>query len=195
MIVSAHKLGGPKGVGAFALRSAELRPASLLTGGAQETRQRAGTEATSAIAGFAAAARSAEAAVARHGHMIALRERLETGVLSLSPDFVVLGAGAERLPQTVMLHHPALRAETVQIAMDLAGIAVSAGSACASGKVGGSFVLDAMARGGASIAPAMGGLRVSFGPSTDAVAIDRFVATFRAYWMRTAGEAASRQVA
>ncbi|WP_279479518.1 cysteine desulfurase family protein [Aureimonas sp. SK2] len=195
LILSAHKLGGPKGVGAFVLRSTGQRPAPLLTGGAQETRQRAGTEATALIAGFGAAAMAAARSIDDSDRLRGLRERLERGVLALSPDFSVLGGGAERLPQTAMLHHPALRAETAQIAMDLAGIAVSAGSACSSGKVGGSVVLDAMARAGAAIDPDMGGLRVSFGPRTDEASIDRFLAAFRAFWERTGAAEPARRVA
>ncbi len=196
VIVSAHKIGGPKGVGAFALRSAGLRPMPLMTGGAQETRQRAGTEATASIAGFGAAAAVVRlAATSDLGRLKDLRGRLERGIVSLSPGFSIVGSAAERLPQTVMLHHPALRAETLQIAMDLAGIAVSAGSACSSGKVGGSFVLDAMARGGAPIEPSQGGVRISFGRETQAEAIDRVLAALQAHWLRQGGEASARRVA
>ncbi|WP_061935522.1 cysteine desulfurase family protein [Aureimonas sp. AU22] len=195
VIVSAHKIGGPKGIGAFALRTTALRPAPLLTGGAQETRQRAGTEATALVAAFGAAAREALAKTGQREAMLMLRDHLERGITALSPEFSILGKGAERLPQTVMFHHPDRRAETVQIAMDLAGIAVSAGSACSSGKIGGSFVLEAMARGGADVEPSMGGLRVSFGAETDAAAINRFLAAFSVHWARTVPNARERHVA
>ncbi|RIY03739.1 cysteine desulfurase [Aureimonas flava] len=195
LILSAHKIGGPKGVGAFVLGSTGLRPRPLLTGGAQETRQRAGTEAAALIAGFGAAACLARRTPEERARMLDLRERLERGILTLSPGFSIVGGTAERLPQTVMLHHPGRRAETAQIAMDLAGIAVSAGSACASGKVGGSSVLEAMARGGAAVEPDMGGLRISFGPETEAAAIDRFLSAFGAHCARSAERAGTRQVA
>lgn len=195
LILSAHKLGGPRGIGAFVLGSTALRPAPLLTGGAQETRQRAGTEATALIAGFGAAARLAANVEADGARLRTLRDRLEGGILALSREFQILGVGAERLPQTAMFHHLALRAETAQIAMDLAGIAISAGSACSSGKVGGSTVLEAMARGGAPVDPAMGALRVSFGRETDEAAVDRFLQAFGVFWIRTAGAEAARRVA
>ncbi|MBB3935381.1 cysteine desulfurase family protein [Aureimonas phyllosphaerae] len=195
MILSAHKIGGPKGIGAFVLGSPMMRPAPLLTGGAQETRQRAGTEAVPLIAGFGAAAQAVRDEVSRPADMLALRQQLETGLLTLAPEFIVLGAEAPRLPQTVMIHHPALRAETAQIAMDLAGFAVSAGSACSSGKIGGSTVLEAMARGGAAIDPSQGGIRVSFGRETGAAEIDRFLAAFASFWARHAGTAPIQQVA
>ncbi|WP_416358462.1 cysteine desulfurase family protein [Aureimonas phyllosphaerae] len=195
MILSAHKIGGPKGIGAFILGSPTMRPAPLLTGGAQETRQRAGTEAVPLIAGFGAAAGAVRDEAARPADLLAMRQQLETGLLALAPEFIVLGAEAPRLPQTVMIHHPALRAETAQIAMDLAGFAVSAGSACSSGKIGGSTVLEAMARGGAAIDPSQGGIRVSFGRETGAAEIDRFLAAFASFWARQAGAALVRQVA
>lgn len=195
MILSAHKIGGPKGIGAFILGSPTMRPIPLLTGGAQETRQRAGTEAVPLIAGFGAAAGAVRDEAVRPADMLALRRQLETGLLALAPEFLILGAEAPRLPQTVMFHHSALRAETAQIAMDLAGFAVSAGSACSSGKIGGSTVLEALARGGAAIDPSQGGVRVSFGRETTAAEIDRFLAAFASFWARQAGAAPVRQVA
>lgn len=195
MTLSAHKIGGPKGIGAFVLGSPSMRPAPLLTGGAQETRQRAGTEAVPLIAGFGAAAEAARNHETQAQDLLALRQRLETGLLALAPNLLVVGADAPRLPQTVMIHHPALRAETAQIALDLAGFAVSAGSACSSGKIGGSTVLEAMARGGAAIDPSQGGIRVSFGRETSAEEIDRFIAAFASFWARQAGSRPVRQVA
>ncbi|KQQ91563.1 aminotransferase class V-fold PLP-dependent enzyme [Aureimonas sp. Leaf324] len=195
MILSAHKIGGPKGIGAFILGSASMRPTPLLTGGAQETRQRAGTEAMPLIAGFGAAAAVVLDDATRPEDLLALRQRLEAGFRALAPGFLILGADAERLPQTVMVHHPALRAETAQIAMDLAGFAVSAGSACSSGKIGGSSVLEAMARGGAAIDPSRGGIRVSFGRETSVAEIDRFLAAFASFWARQGNSPQVRQVA
>jgi cysteine desulfurase len=172
-----------------------MRPTPLLTGGAQETRQRAGTEAMPLIAGFGAAAAVVLDDATRPEDLLALRQRLEAGFRALAPGFLILGADAERLPQTVMVHHPALRAETAQIAMDLAGFAVSAGSACSSGKIGGSSVLEAMARGGAAIDPSRGGIRVSFGRETSVAEIDRFLAAFASFWARQGNSPQVRQVA
>jgi cysteine desulfurase len=142
LALSSHKLGGPAGAGALLLgaRAAE-RIAPLIAGGGQERGRRGGTPPLPAIAGFAAAARAATGA----DRLIPLRDAIEQAALAAGA--VVLGAGAARLPNTTCLALPGVRAETQVIALDLAGVQVSAGAACSSGKVARSHVLDAMGLG------------------------------------------------
>ena len=108
-------------------------------------------------------------------HVRALRDALEAALREMAPGISIMGAGADRLPNTIGFTHPAMRAETVQIAFDLQGVAVSAGSACSSGKVGASHVLKAMAEGGYPADPALGALRISLGPDTTRADIDQFI--------------------
>ncbi|WEX11914.1 cysteine desulfurase family protein [Chelativorans sp. AA-79] len=171
LILSSHKIGGPKGVGAVVGASDLMMPCALVTGGGQEKGHRAGTENVAAIAGFGAAAREGMSALARMGETQALRERLEAVIRDLVPDAVIYGREAPRLPNTVFFSIPEMKAETAQIAFDLAGIALSAGSACSSGKVGPSHVLQAMGFGDQA-----GALRVSIGPATTEEEISAFAA-------------------
>jgi cysteine desulfurase len=157
--LSAHKLGGPKGVGALVIRDGAAPPA-FMTGGGQERRRRAGTENVPAIAGFGAAARAAAIDLAQMPRVRRLRDRIETEVRAVTPSVVVIGADAERLPNTTSIALPGASAETLVIALDLAGVAVSAGAACSSGKVGASHVLEAMGLGPAL---ARSAIRVSLG--------------------------------
>ncbi|MFT8243114.1 cysteine desulfurase family protein [Roseomonas sp. BN140053] len=139
LAVSGHKLGGPKGAGALLLRPGlDLAPGT--TGGGQERGRRGGTEALPAIAGLGAAAEAADPALA--ARLATLRDAIEAGAGA-----IVAGAGAPRLPNTSCLVLPGVPAETQVIALDLAGVRVSAGAACSSGKVGRSPVLDAMGLG------------------------------------------------
>jgi len=165
LTLSAHKLGGPKGVGALVIGRAELHIADpLLKGGGQERGARAGTENVVGIAGFGAAAEAAARGLADDAaRMSSLRERLEAGLKAVSPDAVIFGATAERLPNTTLVAVPGLKAETALIALDLDGVAVSSGSACSSGKVTPSHVLAAM---GVEAGLARGAIRVSLGPVT-----------------------------
>ncbi|MCC8934281.1 cysteine desulfurase family protein [Rhizobium sp. 'Codium 1'] len=174
LILSAHKLGGPKGVGALVSRGETLMPEPLVRGGGQEKGHRAGTENLAAIAGFGAAAREMTADLVKRNVMItALRDRAEAGLRAAAPDAVIYGDGSERVGNTSFFHLPGLKAETGQIAFDLEGVALSAGAACSSGKVGASHVLTAMGEDAAT-----GALRLSIGPSTTEAEIDRFVLTF-----------------
>jgi len=157
--LSAHKIGGPKGVGALVIRDGAALPA-FIAGGGQERRRRAGTENVPAIAGFGAAARAAACDVGAISRVQALRDRVEVEIMAITPSAVVIGAGAERLPNTTSVALPGASAETLVIALDLAGVAVSAGAACSSGKVGASHVLDAM---GLEPALARAAIRVSLG--------------------------------
>lgn len=169
-IVSSHKIGGPKGAGAIIRVSDLMMPVALLRGGGQEKGHRAGTEALPAIAGFGAAAKAAIGRVARAGNMAAMREAIELLIVEIAPDAVFHGqTAAARLPNTVFFTLPGMRAETAQIAFDLAGIALSAGSACSSGKVGPSHVLKAMGVEGGD-----GALRVSIGLETSSEDIEAF---------------------
>lgn len=160
LILSSHKIGGPKGVGALIGASGLLMPAPLVTGGGQERGHRAGTENLAGIAGFGAAAETAGRALAAVAELGRTRDAIEATVRRLVPDAEIFGAGAERLANTSFFAIPGVKAETAQIAFDLAGVALSAGSACSSGKVGPSHVLKAMGHEGA------GALRVSIGAAT-----------------------------
>ncbi|WP_206454092.1 cysteine desulfurase family protein [Aurantimonas marina] len=177
LLVSGHKLGAAKGVGALVLRHSTTRPFPLMRGGGQETGRRAGTEPVPAIASFGVAADVArERIIESMPHKLAtLRRHLEAAIRKALPGAVVLGAEAERLPNTVAIAAPGLRSETAQMALDLAGIAISAGSACSSGKVGRSHVVAAMVSAGLAISAEEGAIRVSFGYETSADDLDRFV--------------------
>jgi cysteine desulfurase len=170
--VSAHKLGGPQGVGALIRRSAALHFVDpLVKGGGQERGARAGTENVAAIAGFGAAALAVGAAMRTDGERTrALRDRLEAGLVN-GPS-VIFGRNAERLPNTCLFAAPGIRAETALINLDLDGFAVSSGSACSSGKVTMSHVLTAM---GVPRDLAAGAIRVSIGPGNSENEIDRFL--------------------
>jgi cysteine desulfurase len=172
--LSAHKLGGPKGVGALVIRDGAELPA-LIAGGGQERRRRAGTENVPAIAGFGAAARAAARDLAAMHRVRALRDRLEAEIKAITPSAVVVGGDAERLPNTASIALPGASAETLVIALDLAGIAVSAGAACSSGKVGASHVLEAM-----GLAPdlARAAIRVSLGWGSTEADVVAFVAAW-----------------
>lgn len=174
MSLSAHKLGGPKGVGALIVRG-DTRLGALIHGGGQERRMRAGTENVAGIAGFGAAAEAARRDLARMTEIAVLRDGLEREVVRLTPSVAIIGAGAPRLPNTSCLALAGAASETLVIALDLAGVAVSAGAACSSGKVARSHVLDAM---GLSEDLARAAVRISLGWSTTAADIDRFLAVW-----------------
>lgn len=175
MALSAHKLGGPKGVGALIIRDGLEIPA-LIRGGGQERRRRGGTENIPGIAGFGAAAEAARASIAARDRITHLRDRLEAGLLELTPDAHIAGADAERLPNTTCVALPGQSAETLVIRFDLAGIAVSAGAACSAGKIGASHVLMAM---GLDETTARSAIRISIGPTTTEHDIDRCLAAWR----------------
>lgn len=186
--LSAHKLGGPAGAGALVIRDGVPLP-SLVIGGGHERRRRAGTENLIGIAGFgaaaAAAARDLAGASARIG---ALREVLERGILGLMPDAMIIGVDVDRLPNTTSVAVPGFTSETLVIKLDLAGIAVSAGSACSSGKVGASHVLAAM---GLPNGVAASVIRISLGWNSS----ETDVATFLEVWGAVTRPRALRAVA
>ena len=178
--LSAHKLGGPPGVGALLLRGG-IEVAPILRGGAQEGRRRAGTENLPGIAGFGAAARAAAAEIAAYDGVRRLRDALEAELRRLAPDAVVFGAAVARLPNTTAIAMPGTPAETQVIALDLDGVMVSAGAACSSGKVTQSHVLEAM---GAGPELARSAIRVSLGWSTTEAEIGHFLGAWTALYRR-----------
>ncbi|MDM9628195.1 cysteine desulfurase family protein [Rhizobium sp. S152] len=188
LIVSSHKIGGPKGAGALISRGEVLMPRPLIHGGGQEKGHRSGTENSLAVIGFGAAAEAALAEFDRRNESVsALRDRLEAGMRAAAPDVIIHGAEGQRVANTTFFTLPGLKAETGQIAFDLEGVALSAGSACSSGKVGESHVLTAMGND-----PKLGALRISLGFSTTPDDIDRAIAAFAkiAARRKPAGEAA-----
>ncbi len=181
MSLSAHKIGGPKGTGALVIRDG-IALRSFVAGGGQERRRRGGTENVAGIAGFGAAAREAAREAADMIRIRALRDRLEEGVLRTTPEAKVIAHKAERLANTSCIAWPGKLAETLVIKLDLAGIAVSAGAACSSGKVGQSRVLAAM---GLSPEIAKSAIRVSIGTATT----EKDIAVFLAAWKAMSGKA------
>ena len=178
--LSAHKIGGPQGVGALAMAPGR-RLIPLLQGGGQERSFRAGTENLPGIAGFGAAARSAAADVGGQVRLAALRDALEATLRERVPAVQIFGAEAPRLANTSCFAVSGLASETQVMALDLAGVAVSAGSACSSGKVAPSHVLTAM---GASAAAAGSALRVSFGWNSEAADLAAFLEAWTAFYSR-----------
>jgi len=170
--LSSHKIGGPQGAGAL-IRRAGLAPEPLIRGGGQERGFRAGTENVAAIAGFGAAAEAARVGLAtERARMAVLRNRMEADIRTVTPELVVFGENAPRLPNTSLLAVPGTKAETALIAFDLNGIALSSGSACSSGKVQPSHVLAAM---GVEPDLARAALRISLGWETTEADLDRLL--------------------
>ncbi|MEZ5316997.1 MAG: cysteine desulfurase family protein [Vicinamibacterales bacterium] len=171
--VSGHKFGAPKGVGALWIRRG-VRLVPFMTGGRQERNRRAGTENVPAIAGLGVAARRARTVVeAGTATMAALRDRLEHGILAAVPDAAVNGRADARVPNTTNISFDGVEAESLLIALDLEGIAVSTGSACSSGTLEASHVLSAM---GLPAPRTRNSLRFSLGPGTTADEIDAVLA-------------------
>jgi cysteine desulfurase len=177
IVISAHKFGGPKGVGAIILNGATLKiQQPLLSGGGQEMRHRSGTENVAGIVAMGVAAQEAVAHIRGEAERITqLRERLLQGFRATRPDTLVFGEQAPRLPNTLNIGVPGLKSETAVIAFDLGGVAISSGSACSSGKVKRSHVLDAM---GISRELAESALRFSLGWTTTQADIDKAIAVF-----------------
>lgn len=178
MTISAHKIGGPPGVGALYIRPG-LELAAIQRGGGQERRLRGGTENLPGIAGFAAAAIAATADIDRLQALAGWRDALEEGVLAATPQAVVVGRDMPRLPNTSCIALPGVKAENIVMALDLAGVAVSAGSACSSGKVTASHVLAAM---GLPPEVAGGAIRISLGWNSARADVEIFLAV----WSQTA---------
>ncbi len=177
LALSGHKLGGPPGAGALIVAD-HVPQAPLIAGGGQERGWRGGTPALPAIAGLGAAIACPQA------NLSALRDRLEQAAIDAGG--VVLGAGAARLGNTACLALPGVAAQTQVMTLDLAGIEVSAGAACASGKVARSHVLDAMGAGGL----AGQAIRVSLPWNVTAADIDLFIAAYQTMARRLSRSAA-----
>jgi len=178
LTLSAHKIGGPKGVGGLVRASEDIHFADpLIRGGGQERGLRAGTENVGGIAAFGAAATVALAGgKAEAAAMLTLRNLLETELKAITPQAVIFGENAPRLPNTTLFALPGMKAETAVIAFDLEGIAVSSGAACSSGKVQPSHVLAAM---GVSPALTQAAVRVSLGWTTTEADVLRFIDAWR----------------
>ncbi len=174
--LSAHKVGGPNGVGAMVSAEGVEGVEPLLRGGGQERGHRAGTENLAGITGFGAAVAAAIGSLeADRARLERLRNRLESG-LKQTADAIIFSDKVPRLPNTTLFTVPGLRAETAVIGFDLAGIAVSSGAACSSGKVQPSHVLEAM---GFGPKVARGAVRLSLGWSTSETDIDRCLEAWR----------------
>jgi len=180
MSLSAHKIGGPQGVGALiAAKTVELT--ALNAGGGQENGLRGGTQNLPGIAGFGAAAERAGAELADVATVRALRDQLEARIQAIAPDATVIAAHVDRLPNTSYVVMPGVDAETQIMAFDLAGICVSAGSACGSGKTKSSPVLAAM---GVAQDSARSAVRVSLSHTSTADDIDTFISAWSALYQR-----------
>jgi cysteine desulfurase len=181
--LSAHKLGGPAGIGALVV-TGRLDLLPMFRGGRQERGKRAGTENLPGIAGFAAAAAAALEDITVYGRIRVLRDQLQEQIAEIAPDAVVLGAAAPRLPNTAAIAMPGVAAETQVIALDLEGVMVSSGAACSSGKVGPSHVLAAM-----QVEPELAGstIRVSLGWNSSEEDIAHFLQAWTALYRRRRG--------
>jgi len=189
--LSAHKLGGPPGIGALVV-TGDVKLAPLFRGGGQEHGRRAGTENLAGIAGFAAAAVAAAQEIAVYDRVRVLRDALESGVAAIAPEAVMLGAAAPRLPNTAAIAMPGVAAETQVIALDLDGVMVSAGAACSSGKVGPSHVLEAM-----GVGPDLVGstIRVSLGWSSNEADVAHFLRAWATLYRRCCGSSVGARAA
>ena len=183
MSLSSHKLGGPMGVGALVLAPQRVGPrVTLIAGGGQQRGLRAGSENVPGIAGFGLACEIAARDLPDEApRLCGLRDAAERIVRRLAPDVAIFGAGACRLPNTLAFAVPGLRADTALMALDLAGLAVSSGSACSSGKVGKSHVLAAMGMADGLLA---GALRLSFGWDSTEEDVRRFGEAFASVLQR-----------
>ena len=179
--LSGHKLGAPMGIGALVTRPAVVVPPQLL-GGGQELGRRAGSENISGIAAFAAAAKVAMRDLNDFANLAELRDDMEAALLAVQPQTEIFGKHADRLANTSCFALGGLNSETLVMALDLAGVAVSAGSACSSGKVSRSHVLAAM---GAETHISRGVLRVSLGWQSNREDTEKLVDE----WSKLAGRA------
>lgn len=180
MSVSAHKFGGPQGIGALVVRDGLAVP-PLLKGGGQELGRRAGTENVAGIVGMGVAARSAMEGLESYQAVAHLRDSMEERLLVMSPESQVYGKGAPRIPNTTTISMPGVASELQVMSLDLDGIAVSAGSACSSGKVKASHVLTAM---GANEEEAGSAIRISLGWTTTGADVDALVESWSRLFRR-----------
>lgn len=176
--LSAHKIGGPQGVGALILRE-KLSIEALIKGGGQEMRRRAGTENVAGIAGFAAAMETIAEDLAKADEWAGWRDAMEGTIRTQAPEAVVIGQNAPRVSSISAIAMPGVKSETQLMAFDLAGYAVSAGSACSSGKVQASPVLKTM---GLSDEIATGTIRISFGWGSVSQELTGFARSWLAFY-------------
>ncbi len=189
LALSAHKIGGPQGVGALICRDRESI-ARFVHGGGQENGLRAGTENVPGIVGFGVAAESALNGLSGFAALADLRDGLERAVRRIEPEVTVFGAGMPRLPNTSKFSTPGLSSEVQVMGLDLAGAAISAGSACSAGRVEMPYVLEAM---GVPEKVALCAVRISLGWTTTQDDVDAFVegwSALRARHLSRAGEKA-----
>ena len=182
LAISSHKLGGPAGIGALLLAADAPFAGPLIAGGGQELRRRGGTQPVALAAGFAAAALASDDA----GPLAALRDAAEAAAVEAGA--IVIGAGAPRLPNTTCLALPGVRADAQVIALDLDGVAVSAGAACSSGKVTASHVLQAMGLGALSAEA----IRVSLPWNATEADVEAFSSAYQRAAVRLRSALASR---
>ena len=185
--LSGHKIGGPQGVGALVMRE-DRSVLAQMVGGGQEMGRRSGTENVAGIAGFGEAARLAASELEQFAELTTMRNRMEEQLAEVAPSRKVIGSDVPRLPNTSCVTMPGVRSDTQVMALDLAGISVSAGSACSSGKVSASHVLDAM---GMELDEAMTAIRISLGRSTTEDEINRFVETWSLIFKRNSSHASA----
>ena len=183
MSLSAHKIGGPQGVGAL-IAADGIELGARVVGGGQERGLRAGTENVAGIVGFGVAADISARALGDFADLARMRDRLESRLQQLAPDVEVLGGEAPRLPNTSCVSMPGVASETQVMALDLSGIAVSAGAACSSGKVARSHVLEAM---GIDDGVAECAIRISLGWRTTETDLDRLYDAWTELYTRTHG--------
>ena len=180
LTISSHKIGGPQGVGALALGICGQSP-SLLFGGGQEKSLRAGTENVAGIAGFGAAARSALDNIEEYQKLKKIRDDFESKLKYISPDIIIHSQDAKRIANTSFFSLPNADSQTLLIALDLEGIAVSNGSACSSGRVKPSHVLKAMGKDKKLTSSA---LRISMGWATKGEDIEAFLEAWQKIYTR-----------
>ncbi len=181
LTLSAHKIGGPQGVGALLFKPGiDIRPQIL--GGGQELGLRAGTQNVAGIVGFGVAVEAVSEMQNKFRHIKLLRDRMEAEIKSMSPESIIVGEGVERLPNTSCITMPNVKNETQLINFDIQNIAVSAGAACSSGKVAISHVLLAM---GIEKTQAETAIRISLGTETTQSEIDRFISAWGELYKRT----------
>lgn len=188
--LSAHKLGGPPGIGALVV-APHVALTPLQTGGGQERGRRAGTENVPGIVGFGRACTLAAEGLDAYGRLADLRDRAERQLLALAPGARVFGASSPRLANTLCITMPGVPAATQVMALDLAGVMVSAGAACSSGKVRPSHVLRAM---GAGPDEASSAIRISLGWNSDDGDVDQLIEAWGILYAR-AGRAVAASAA
>ena len=181
LTLSAHKMGGPQGVGAIVLKPA-VPLKSIIEGGGQELGRRSGTENVAAIAGFGVAAMDAFQDIASTDKIQELKDRLESGIRKIGNDIIIVADKAERIANTSCIILPGISGETQVMHFDLAGISLSSGSACSSGKVKVSHVLSAL---GMEDSLANSSIRVSLGFNSTADDVDKFLSVYADLYKRT----------